>query len=179
MFSKRKLWGDNKEIIDEYKQEPFLLMGDFNCICSKEGIENCVFRDMDSWEFKDFISINKLWDIPLQGHKFTWSWPSGNFWLLEGDCRKASDHIPLILRKESKNWGSVPFKAFNFWLENEDFKEWIHKELRNGVSPNHLHANFGSWRLLRFLIKKWSSCYKQDVDKHIEWLEENLDSRDR
>lgn len=97
--SKKKLWGDIREIMEHFKQEPFLLIVDFNCIYSKEELENYVFRELDSREFNDFIILNKLWDIPLQGHKFTWfghdnkkskldralinwSWPSGNSWSL-------------------------------------------------------------------------------------------------
>lgn len=84
--------------------------------------------------------------MPLPGNKFTWfgpsnkksrldrvvfnsQWPLGKNWNISSECRKSSDHTPLLLGKKLIDWGTIPYKAFNFWLENEDFNRWINKSM--------------------------------------------------
>lgn len=70
--SKRCLWLEIQSILISYQQEPIAIMGDFNSIRSNLEAENCIYRNVDASDLNDFIIRNNLWDIPLQGHKFTW-----------------------------------------------------------------------------------------------------------
>lgn len=49
-------------------------------------------------------------------------WMSQAQWELKGLGRKSLDHSAIWLIRKSVDWGPKPFKVFNIWLENEEFK---------------------------------------------------------
>lgn len=70
---KVRFWHELCIIIEMFKKnEPFLLMGDFNCVRHISDWENCIYRSKDSAMFNNFIEVNNLWEVPPQGFKFTW-----------------------------------------------------------------------------------------------------------
>lgn len=94
-----------------------------------------------------------------------------------GDSRGNSDHIPILLRAKIINWGPIPFRALNFWLENDDFVSWLKEKMNEyNVEPGQ---SLQSWRTIRKLIKQWSRENKIDITKHISSLEEKLASADK
>lgn len=85
-------------------------------------------------EFDNFIRDKELVDLPLHGRSYTWYKPNGtcksridrilgnNLWMTrwpncyqKGLSRSVSDHCPLLLEINAKNWGPRPFKSLNAW----------------------------------------------------------------
>lgn len=194
---KSQVWLEIQNIMSRHKDEPFCIIGDFNSIRNARECEACVYRKRDSTFLNAFIKDNLLWDLPLIDFSFTWygplnkksrldrallnsHWPGGNSWHLVGECRKSSDHIPLILRRKVIDWGPIPFKAYNFWLENKEFKAWLSDKLSEAQHiTNSDQRSFQSWRQARYWIKKWSHEHKLDTTTHILKLEAKLIQADK
>ena len=146
-----------------------LLLGDFNEImhpCERIG----QFRyDLSIREFLDWNHDLYLIDIPLYGLKYAWSMNEShsrldrglcnNDWLikfldlrLEGLKKCFSDHNPLVLlMKKTLNWGPKPFRCFDAWFLNSDFKRFVCKEWKD--LPN-LHLN-SKLRALKGPMRNW------------------------
>lgn len=191
---KEKLWKDLSHTMDSHKDEPFILMGDFNCVRQSNERENCSYGSKDSDAFNNFIVVNNLWEVPLHGFKFTWfgskskkskldrvflnnCWPLEGDWILQGKCRKNSDHIPILMSRKLINWGPIPFKAYDFWLNDQGFLNWWKDSLAS--MTHNPKGNFDSWRLVRKLIKSWSQKSNRDLDKSIKIAEKDLDVLDK
>lgn len=100
-------------------------------------------------------------------------WPSHSTWVLQGDSRKSSDHISLVLKANNINWGPIPFKAYNFWLEDEQFLQWIDEKLKSSKKlPTNTQLQ--SWRIFRSWIKEWIKEHKFDFSLKISTLESKL-----
>lgn len=170
--------------------EPLCLIGDFNYIRNEDEKRNCSYRSRDSVLFNNFIQKECLWEVPLAKFQFTWHgpankvsrldrafvnchWPSHSTWVLHGDSRKSLDHISLLLKANNINWGPIPFKAYNFWLEDEQFLQWIDEKLKSSkkLPPN---TQLQSWRIFRSWIKEWSKEHKFDFSLKISTLESKL-----
>ncbi|XP_074352695.1 uncharacterized protein LOC141691841 [Apium graveolens] len=146
-LSKKKLvWQQIKTLMTSRLGEPFCLIGDFNCIRNEQERAACIYKKIDSKFFNGILEEVGVWEVPLVKINFTWhgpagkksrldrafvnnDWPDGARWRLEGISRKSSHHNPIILNNNHFNWGPVPFKAFNFWLEDEVFKKWIQEKM--------------------------------------------------
>lgn len=158
--------------MDQMAGEPLCFIGDFNCIWNEFEKEACIYRKSDSTDFNRFILEGSLWEVTLLNFNFTWfglvnkksklhrallniHWPLCSNWKLLGDNKKSSNHILIFLRLHVINWGPTPFKAFNFWLDNEDFKEWFDRKLCNASHEFQLPSgvHFYAWRQGRSWVK--------------------------
>lgn len=125
----------------------------------------------DSEAFEQFIIENNLWDVPLQDNHYTWFgpynrksridralvnwwWPSYNSRRLLEDNKKHFDHIPFLFQIKQVDWGHIPFKAFNFWLEDAKFKQWFRENYNSVAKHNHSVSSFNSRRSIRYWIKQ-------------------------
>ena len=129
--------------------KPTLLLRDFNVILhawERQGTFRC---NRSTKEFSDWICDLGLIDIPLHGLRFTWRRNESkskldrglccNGWLFKfpklkllGLNRSCSDHNPLLLNLEdSYNWGPKPFRTFDAWFLNPNFKMFVRNEWQN------------------------------------------------
>jgi hypothetical protein len=130
---------------------PWVVSGDFNLIY-KEDEKNNVFCDRAMMgRFRKFIDDKSLIDIPLIGHKYTWSnhqvSPSlvrldralcSSDWedmfpnnLLQSAASEDSDHCPLGLGLQSNFSGKRQFHFESFWPKLDGFQEVVSE----GVCP--------------------------------------------
>ncbi|XP_071717955.1 uncharacterized protein [Rutidosis leptorrhynchoides] len=138
---KKLLWETLSKTIND---DLWVLCGDFNEVRYPEERLNCDFIVNRASMFNNFIEANKLIDIPLGGRCFTRVSDDGvkfskldrylvseiflNSW---GDIsvvaleRKHSDHCPIILKSEEKNFGPKPFKFFDAWLDNKEVDQVV------------------------------------------------------
>ena len=143
------------ELFEEIKHrvlainKPIFMMGDFNVILhpgERVGTFRC---DRSMREFSEWISDLGLIDIPLHGINFTWRRNVSRSRIDRGLCcstwlrrfpnlnmvdlkRSTSDHNPLLLKLEtSNNWGPKPFRCFDAWFLNPNFKQFLVNEWRN------------------------------------------------
>ncbi|KAK3199071.1 hypothetical protein Dsin_022486 [Dipteronia sinensis] len=116
---------------------PWFIRGDFNTVCdSSERIGvSCNMGSMRN--FNSFILRANEVDLPMNGSAFTWtnsrdkaawarldrflvspimlSWFPN--WSLRCLPRSVSDHCPILLGESKQDWGPIPFRFFNHWLE--------------------------------------------------------------
>ncbi|XP_028064204.1 uncharacterized protein LOC114267362 [Camellia sinensis] len=110
--------------------EPWCLGGDFNEIKSISERKGCSRRDKGMREFNELIEQLEVFDLPMCGRKFTWChsqegdrWSRLDRFLLNpewlqtfnfklwGLPRLVSDHCPIILMEDERDWGPRPFRG--------------------------------------------------------------------
>ncbi|XP_028097432.1 uncharacterized protein LOC114297236 [Camellia sinensis] len=115
--------------------DPWCVGGDFNEIRDLGDRRGCLRRDKGMVEFNEFIEGLALYDVPMHGRQFSWSnsedggkwsridrvllapeWLSRFNFKLWGLPRGVSDHCPLVLMEDERDWGPKPFRFLNAWL---------------------------------------------------------------
>ncbi|XP_058749655.1 uncharacterized protein LOC131622635 [Vicia villosa] len=147
--ARRRSW---IQLLDIKKAHPggnWCVGGDFNSIAHVEerrGISNRSFVNEVN-DFKSFIEDLDLVDPPVVGGKFTWQNSRGKAMsridrfliseslLVEWNVgaqviggRDLSDHAPIWIKDNKKNWGPKPFKFNNNWLKHKEFIPFVEKE---------------------------------------------------
>ncbi|GKU98539.1 hypothetical protein SLEP1_g11530 [Rubroshorea leprosula] len=83
--------------------------------------------------------------------------------------RDISDHCPVLLKNEVKNWGPKPFRFFNTWLQHTDFKAEVAKLWKSievqGWGGYILKEKLKETKLF---LKNWSKKNCGELDKKIE-----------
>ncbi|XP_071718081.1 uncharacterized protein [Rutidosis leptorrhynchoides] len=144
--------------------ESCILCGDFNDVRVESDRFNCEFIEYRARRFNDFIADNRLIDIPLGGRNFTRVSDDGikfskldrflvneNFHNLWSDLtavvldRHLSDHCPILLKDEDRNFGPKPFKLFDAWLD-EDVKQ---PNPKNGMLQDGIN---------QIISEAWNKC---------------------
>ncbi|XP_058220671.1 uncharacterized protein LOC131330923 [Rhododendron vialii] len=116
---------------------PWCIGGDFNEISSISERKGCQRLERGMKEFLEFFNSMELLDIPMIGRKFTWTnyqdhailsrldrflisqqWLDSFKLLQWGLHRPISDHCPILLTDDSRDWGPRPFKFMDIWLSN-------------------------------------------------------------
>lgn len=136
---RKKVWGSIVNL-SHFFTLPWCMGGDFNEIRSLGERLGCSCRDRGMADFNNFIEELGLMDLPLLGRKFTWSksdndnkwsrldrflvnpvWLSVYKWKQWGLSRVLSDHCPIMLKVDPRDWGPKPFKFFNAWTLHPNF----------------------------------------------------------
>ncbi|XP_028122360.1 uncharacterized protein LOC114319534 [Camellia sinensis] len=124
--SKGKLWNCLLKLEEEFP-DPWCLGGDFNEIRQIGERRECSRRDRGMNEFNEFIDKCEVSELPLLGRRFTWcnsfvgkKWSKIDRvlvdpkWLevfklkLWGLPRLVSDHCPLLMMEDERDWGPKP-----------------------------------------------------------------------
>ncbi|XP_028102784.1 uncharacterized protein LOC114302020 [Camellia sinensis] len=163
---------------ERFFPKPWCLGGDFNKIRNLGERIGTSRRDRGMKEFNDFIDRCEVVDVQMIGRKYTWcNALNGNKWSridrflinpewmerfkfkLWGLPRVASDHCPIVLMEDEKDWGPKPFKFLNAWL---------------------LHPNFASFKAvhLKLTLKKWSKEVYGNVASKLQESEYELNELD-
>ncbi|KAL7186017.1 hypothetical protein ACSBR2_027885 [Camellia fascicularis] len=115
--------------------KPWCIGGDFNEVRAVAERKGCIMRDGGMNEFNDFLNTLELVDVPMIGRKHTWcnsqegerwsrldrflvspewlAWFSFKLW---GLSRSLSDHCPILLMEDERDWGPKPFRFLNAWV---------------------------------------------------------------
>ncbi|XP_071699404.1 uncharacterized protein [Rutidosis leptorrhynchoides] len=186
---KKKIFWQSLGNIVGSRDEAWVLCGDFIEVRDQSERFNCVFSKYRVRWFNDFILSNDLMDIPLGGRIYTRVSDDGTkFSKLERflvnekfyrlwDClaavvfeRTKSDHCPIILKDEEKNFGPKPFKIFDAWFEDEEFE--------NTVKDSWATSNYNGPGLdcklmvklkdLKAKLRAWSKVKFEQLDKEID-----------
>lgn len=97
-------------------------------------------------QFNDFVVVVDLCDVSIIGKIVSWISLNGecrnclDIFLLTRDLidlwkvkrqrvgsRKILDHSWILLDKNYKEWGPKPFKFFNFWMEENNFRQLVNQ----------------------------------------------------
>ena len=192
----RVIYGHNEraerlEILEEIKQKvlsinkPILMMGVFNVILHPGERVRSFRSDRSMREFSEWITELGLIDIPLHGIKFTWRRNESKSRIDRGLCcdtllrkfpnlnmiglkRRSFDHNPLLLTLEAtNNWGPKPFRCFDAWFLNPNFKQFLINEWQS--LPNESLQN--KLKILKAPLKAWKKENFDHMDDKISELE--------
>ncbi|EOY12746.1 Uncharacterized protein TCM_031281 [Theobroma cacao] len=174
--------------------------GDFNIIktVDEKTRDNLDLTGMA--QFSDFINDMNLIDIPLSGGLFTWtdnreaptkcrldrflisseiilSFPAILQKILS---RSLSDHNPITLIVDQRNWGPKPFRLFFHWLENKEFVAFLKStwDLINQENSG-FGGLFGKMKRLKLSVKAWQQQHHAEDGKMITILENDIDTLEK
>ncbi|XP_028091349.1 uncharacterized protein LOC114291686 [Camellia sinensis] len=161
---RRQPWESLKNLKISYPN-PWCMGGDFNEIRFLSEMKGCSRRDRDMNDFNKLINWLNLVDLPMKGRRFTWCnaqdgerWSQIDRFLLEsiwleqfsfkqlGLPRTISDHCPVIIIEDERNWGPKPFKFINAWLLHPNFKSVVKRSWEEEVQ-----LGWAGFRLMRKL----------------------------
>ncbi|KAL8498894.1 hypothetical protein ACS0TY_022022 [Phlomoides rotata] len=138
-------------------------------------------------------------DLPLLRRKFTWYKDNGgscsridrflissswcNRWpnaIQIGLKRTFYDHAPILLEVSVKeNWGPMPFKVVNWWLDQEDFFKHVEDVWRETkVEGWGGYVIKEKLKKLKLVIKAWKNKKGTNLSKEIEETEKRLTTLD-
>jgi len=174
---------------------PWCIGGDFNVVRFPSERSSGAGYSAAMEEFSDFIFMQNLVDLPLEGGQFTWSnnqedqiWSRIDRFLVSLEWeerfpeviqkrlpRLLSDHFPLLLDCGAPREGNKYFKFENMWLKHEGFVElvknwWLSYEF-SGL-PSFILAN--KLKALKKDLKKWNIEVFGDIGKKKKELLESI-----
>lgn len=137
-----KVWNSLLNLRNSFPN-PWCVGGDFNEIRNLGERQGSSFRDRGMADFNAFIDSLEVIDLPLLGRKFTWvnsdnvakwsrldrflihsKWLSCYNWKQWGLSRALSDHYPVILKVDARDWGPRPFRFLNAWTLHLNSNWW-------------------------------------------------------
>ncbi|GKV38004.1 hypothetical protein SLEP1_g45962 [Rubroshorea leprosula] len=195
---KRSVWRELEQMFRK-NRGCWCLGGDFNAIRSLQERKGGKSARREVKEFEQFIVNNSLTDLPLLGRKYTWYQPNGQCmsrldrflfnddWMTKwpdlkqwGLARSLSDHCPILVKNETRNWGPKPFKFFNAWLHTPGFREMVAakwKEFKVQGWGGFIVKE--KLKLMKDFLREWSKSSLQDVDRKIEEAKKEINRIDR
>ncbi|XP_058768748.1 uncharacterized protein LOC131642530 [Vicia villosa] len=136
----------------------------------------------------------ELVDPPTIGGKFTWSNKCGSAmsrldrfllsssfiddWKIEGQTigdRYVSDHAPIWIRDNKRNWGPKPFRFNNLWFSHKDFFSFMEKEWNSlEVKGRGDFCLVEKLKALKSKISLWNKEVFGWIDINIEEAEKEM-----
>ncbi|KAL7208281.1 hypothetical protein ACSBR1_030105 [Camellia fascicularis] len=191
------LWADILKLKDHFRAL-WCMGGDFNEIRHIGERVGCSRRDRGMKHFNEFIGKCELNDLPLHGRKYTWcnaqeseKWSCidrvllGPEWLINfriklwGLPRLISDHCPLLMIEDERDWGPRPFMFLNAWTLRPSFSKFF-VDIWSNTSVTGW-AGFILVQKLKHLqleLKKWNVEVFGNVLSKLKVSEEELHALD-
>ncbi|GKB65918.1 RNA-directed DNA polymerase, eukaryota, reverse transcriptase zinc-binding domain protein, partial [Tanacetum coccineum] len=187
---KQELW---RLILQFMASKPgnYFIFGDFNVVRYAYERIGSSFNSRSSNDFNQFLNEGSLYDLPLGGHAFTRISSDGEklsrldrFLITDNLAtilpnihatamdRMISDHQAIILQHSLIDFGPVPFKLFNSWLQAPDFDNtiknaWDNFQCKDGFNMQIKFKD--KMKYLKNTIKFWAKNFKasKGTDKDI------------
>ncbi|XP_028085234.1 uncharacterized protein LOC114286280 [Camellia sinensis] len=191
--NRKGLWETLKNLKRSFVN-PWCLGGDFNEIRTLSERVGCSQRSGGMKDFNELIDNLEVCDLPMLGRKFIWcnsqnglKWSRLERFLISPDWlqkfnfklwglpRRLSDHCPILMMEDERDWGPKPFKFLNAWCLHPQFKIFVQKIW----AESHVNgwAGFKCLRKLRLLkaaLKRWNLEVFGKVDFKLKQLEEEI-----
>ncbi|XP_028063060.1 uncharacterized protein LOC114266375 [Camellia sinensis] len=163
----RQLWELLVNVYPHYSN-PWCVGGDFNEIrlmCERKG---CSRRDRGRKDFNEFIDkIDRFLLDPRWLEKF-----SLKQW---GLSRTISDHCPILLKEDERDWGLKPFKFLNPWLSHPTFLTEVKQIWENiQVSGSAGYRLMRNLKELKSHQRVWNKEVFGNIDNLLKSAEEEL-----
>ncbi|KAL7193818.1 hypothetical protein ACSBR2_025450 [Camellia fascicularis] len=147
-------------------------------------MKGCSRRERGMKDFNNFIDSLELIDLTMQGRLFTLCnvmdrkrWSRIDRFLLDLAWleRGISDHCPVLLMEDGRDWGPKPFRFINAWTFHPQFKNevkevWKEAQIRGWASFRILHK----LRRLRTYLRRWNLEVFGNVDDQLKKAENEL-----
>ncbi|XP_028070850.1 uncharacterized protein LOC114273287 [Camellia sinensis] len=192
-LKRRKLWESLVKLKLSYPN-PWCLGGDFNEIRVMSERKGCSRRERGMKDFNNFIESLELIDLNMHGRLFTWCnaldgerWSRIDRFLLDpvwlerykfkqwGLPRVISDHCPVLLMEDGRDWGPKPFRFINAWTSHPQFKKEVEK-----VWEEVQIQGWASFRImiklkrLRAYLRRWNMEVFGNIDDLLKQAEDEL-----
>ncbi|XP_028109689.1 uncharacterized protein LOC114308322 [Camellia sinensis] len=190
---RRNVWDILTRLKSLY-DKPWCLGGDFNEIRNISERKGCCRRDRGMCDFNDFIDNLEVCDMHMMGRKFTWcnsqederwsridrfllssEWVQNFNFKLWGLPRRWSDHCPILLMEDDREWGPKPFRFLNAWSLHPQFKSLV-----DNTWPETIVQGWASFKCLRKLkalklvLKQWNIEVFGNVESKLKLQEQEL-----
>ncbi|XP_028056993.1 uncharacterized protein LOC114260985 [Camellia sinensis] len=188
-----KLWESLLKLKEEFPN-PWCLGIDFNEIRNIGERKRCSRRDKGIKELNEFIDKSEVNDLPQLGRRYTWcnsrEWEKWSRidrvlvepkWLesfnqkLWGLPRALSDHSPLLLIEDERDWIPRPFRFLNAWTLHPNFLPFVEK-----LWKEHDVEGWARFRLFKkmtefkLFLKQWNSEVFGNVNTKLKQAKDEL-----
>ncbi|GJW00333.1 RNA-directed DNA polymerase, eukaryota, reverse transcriptase zinc-binding domain protein [Tanacetum coccineum] len=200
--TKSLLWQRLHEFIS-INHGSYIICGDFNEVSLETERCGSIFSHFDAQAFNSFIDRSSLTEIPMGGRLYIWMNKAGSKlskldrFLLSDDVVTAcpdlkaiildrlwSDHNPILLHVDKTDFGPIPFKFYNSWIQHEDFDDMIKttNEDFHILHQGHLSLQ-EKLKFFKMKIKYW--CHEsnltdtsllQEIQSNINDIDKKIDS---
>ncbi|GJX01702.1 RNA-directed DNA polymerase, eukaryota [Tanacetum coccineum] len=191
---KTMVWDYLSHVINQWKGS-VVIMGDFNEVRFKSDRFGSIFNEKGADEFNSFIANSGLEEVPLGGCNFTWCHKSAakmsklDRFLVSNNLftycphisaitldRFLSDHRPILLRETSFDYGPVPFRFFQHWIEIDGFSKFIEDtwNLAPVSGTNALCVLISKMKFLKNRIREWINVSRVKTNGDIQCFKEEL-----
>ncbi|XP_058734029.1 uncharacterized protein LOC131605721 [Vicia villosa] len=198
--TRRRTWNYLCEFKNNNAVGSWCIGGDFNSISTLDeriGV-NTSDSSRDLRSFNEFIKDMELVDLPTIGGKFTWFKSNGKAmsrldrfllseslvddWKVDGQCigeRDVSDHAPIWLKNNRKDWGPKPLKFNNLWFRHEEFFKFVEDVWdKIEVKGRGDYCLVQKLKILRSRISWWNKTVYGWIDLNIDKDVKELHSLD-
>ncbi|XP_058776636.1 uncharacterized protein LOC131650960 [Vicia villosa] len=197
---RRALWSSLLDRRLRSVGEEWCLGGDFNevsCREERKGERVChSSRNME--DFRRFIELMDLVDIPCIGGRFTWYKDNGKSmsrldrflvsnkviddWNIIDQrvgARDVSDHCHIWLNVGKLDWGPKPFRFNNAWFAHEGFLKFLEEEwAKIQVNGSGEFILYEKLKRMKVCIRKWNREVFGWIDLCVEEKVESLNNLD-
>ncbi|GJT71689.1 RNA-directed DNA polymerase, eukaryota [Tanacetum coccineum] len=176
---KRILWDYLEYVINRWDGE-VIIMGDFNEVRRKSERFGSAFNVQGAYMFNTFIANAGLEEIPLGGSSFTWCHKSAtkmsklDMFLISENLfnsfldicaisldRFLSDHRPILLRESNHDYGKIPFRYFNHWVQLDGFNTFVTDTWNSApIESNAMRNVMQKFKFLKGKIREWLKVNK-------------------
>ncbi|KAL7235145.1 hypothetical protein ACSBR1_018607 [Camellia fascicularis] len=161
-------------------------------------MKGCSRRDSGMRDFNNFIETMEVTDVAMFGRRYTWcNAIEGEMWSrmdkflispewlgiykfkLWGLPRTVSNHYPIILMEDDRDWGPRPFRFINAWVLHTQFLSIVKKNL--GETMVFEWAGFAihtKLKALRSRLKDWNLEIFGNLKQTLKEDEDELHSVD-
>ena len=170
---------------------PCLIIGDFNEILKAADRGSLNFSQTGIDNLKEFMQEHQFLEIPSTSGGFTWfrgnsksiidrlivspewitTFPSIKMSLLQ---RGLSDHCPLYVHSQARNWGPKPFRFLNCWLTDPKCMNVIKSSWKEAVNQPITEK----FRTVKRSLKEWNHNEFGNIDANIKKLENTIQHYD-
>ncbi|XP_028090751.1 uncharacterized protein LOC114290933 [Camellia sinensis] len=193
VLRRSQLWDALVSVYPHYSN-PWCVGGDFNEIRFMSERIGCSRRERGMKDFNEFIHRLEFSDLPMLGRQFTWCnaldgerWSRIDRFLLDsrwlekfsfkqwGLPRTISNHCPILLKEDDRDWGPKPFRFLNPWLSHPSFLPEVQQIWGNShVSGWAGFKLLSKLRILKSHLKVWNKEVFGNIDSQLKVAEEEL-----
>ncbi|GJR46076.1 RNA-directed DNA polymerase, eukaryota, reverse transcriptase zinc-binding domain protein [Tanacetum coccineum] len=195
-LAKSVLWNRIRNFMQSNRGK-YIVFGDMNEVRNSQECYGSIFSRSEGEVFNTFINSTNLIDLPMGGHSFTWMNKQGtklsklDRFLISKEVlnllldiritaldRMWSDHIPILLHCNKRDFGLVPFKVYHSWFNHEGFDELINSKVSYFSflsSHEKLKALKPNIRLWYATLRSNEISQKQDAMKALKTLENKIE----
>lgn len=198
LSEKRKLWEDLLGILNS-RSACWILFGDFNVVRRPEERINSIFCQSSAKYFNNFIEHAGLYEPKMGGFRFTYFQRAGvklsklDRFLTCSEFlrvfphasaialpRDKSDHCPILLSQSSNNFGPLPFKIFNSWLDRQGFDMVVSRACGEFIGFGPADSRLlNKLKAIKKAIREWRSVEFSKESAELTKLKETRNTIDK